>query len=57
MILPKTKRKVGPEHEEKRLLDKEMSVSVEEAVKKAIENPDEVKNFYKFAKKRENMFF
>ena len=42
MILPKTKRKMGPEHEEKKLLDKEMSVSVEEAVKKAIENPDEV---------------
>ena len=46
MILQKTKRRMGPEHEEKKLLDKEVSVSVEEAVKKAIENPDDVRNVF-----------
>lgn len=34
--MPKTGRKLGPEHEEDRLLAKEMSVGVDEAVQKAI---------------------
>ncbi|XP_077973287.1 adenylate kinase 9-like [Styela clava] len=37
LILPKTGRKMGPEHEEDHLLAKEFLVTVEEAVKKAIE--------------------
>ena len=51
MILPKTKRRIGPEHEEKKLLDKEMSVSVEEAVKRAIENPEDVMCFCRLYKR------
>lgn len=41
--MPKTGRKMGPEHEEEKLLRKELSVSVDEAVKKALEpNADQV---------------
>ena len=43
MILPKTKRKVGWEHEEDKLLEKEESVSVEEAVKNAVESVGDVR--------------
>lgn len=44
IILPKTGRKLGPEHEDEHLLKKEFLVSVEEAVKKATEeNEQEVK--------------
>ena len=38
----KVKHKVGPEHDDARLLRKELSVSVEEAVRKAVEFPGEV---------------
>ena len=37
MILKKSGRKLGPEHEESKLLALEKSVSVEQAVKEAIE--------------------
>jgi len=37
LVLPKTGRKLGPEHEQSRLLAKELSVSVDEAVKRALD--------------------
>ncbi|XP_078492449.1 adenylate kinase 9 [Ciona intestinalis] len=41
MILAKTGRKLGPDHEESRLLRNEMSVSVEDAVVKALSDQEE----------------
>ena len=47
--MPKTGRKLGPEHEDEKLLNDEMKVTIEEAVEKAIAPPppeEEVSKYY-----------
>lgn len=56
-ILLKLKRKVGPEYEDQRLLQKELAVGVDEAVLKATISSSDVSVFLQFCNSKNNLYF